>query len=121
MVTNITIGAPPGTITKGSRAPNFHGPKDCSRVPSPHSRKVALIRLTVSAADRPSALATRNTEVIGTAAITSTCCRPNSSNWEKGSTASTGAGSFARDMIVFLDRSAPKSIWAHWQKIRRSG
>ncbi|MNT39510.1 hypothetical protein D3C72_1757620 [compost metagenome] len=91
MVTNITMGAPPGTITKGRRAPNFHGPNDCSKVPTPHSRKVALIRLTVSADSSPSALATRNTEVIGTAAITSTCCRPNSSSCDRGSTASTGA------------------------------
>src|SRR5689334_19868922 len=116
MVRNMTMGAPPGTMTKGSRAPNFNGPNDCSSDPRPQTRNVALMRLTVSAASRFSALATRNTDVIGTAAITSTCCRPNASSWGSGRRASTGA---IEEAVVMGAPGAegrigdvmPKSIW----------
>src|SRR5206468_11816867 len=87
----MTMGAPPGTITNGSRGPNFHGPNDCTSEPRPQTRNVAAIRFTVSAEPRFSAFATRKTEVIGTAAITSTCCRPKASSCGSGSRASTGA------------------------------
>ncbi len=61
---------------KGSRAPNPPGPKLCRIEPSPQTRKVALMIATVSAMSKPSVWATRNTAVIGEAAITSTCCIP---------------------------------------------
>ena len=89
MVRNITIGAPPGTMMNGSRAPNFSGPNDCSSVPRPQTRNVALIRLTVSADESPSAFATRNTDVIGDAAMTRTCCKPNRTSFASGRRSST--------------------------------
>ena len=76
MVRNITIGAPPGTITKGMRAPNFQGPKRLKQRPHATQQEGRADQVDGECGDRPSALATRNTEVIGTAAITSTCCRP---------------------------------------------
>ena len=100
MVTNITIGAPPGIIMKGSRAPNFHGPKACSRLPSPQTRNVALISFSVRSTSRFSALATRKTEVMGTAAITSTCWRPKSRSWAMGNLTSTGWTEVGRDMAL---------------------
>ena len=60
-------------MIKGRRAPSFHGPNDCTSDPIPHTRNVALIRLIVRSADRFNALLTRNTDVIGEAAMTSTC------------------------------------------------
>ena len=93
------MGAPPGTMTNGKRAPNFNGPKACSTEPSPHTRKVALIRLIVRSDDRPSALLTRNTEVMGTAAIASTCCSPNTSSCDQGSTSLTGAVEGEEDIV----------------------
>jgi len=99
----MAIGAPPGTITNGSLAPSLAGPKDCSSEPSPHSKNVALMRLTVSEADKSIARATRKTEVIGTAAMTSTCCRPNSSSWEKGNRLSTSDTAVSRVEAAVCD------------------
>ncbi len=39
---NRMMGAPPGSITKGSLAPIPAGPKDWIKVPMPQTRKVAL-------------------------------------------------------------------------------
>ena len=90
MSKNSTMGAPPGTMTNGRRAPNFHGPKDCNSDPMPHTRNVALIRLMVRSTDRFNALLTRKTEVIGEAAMTSTCCKPNGMSLRRGNIWSTG-------------------------------
>ncbi|MOA38463.1 hypothetical protein D3C78_1601510 [compost metagenome] len=38
----IAIGAPPGTIINGRRAPKLPIPRLCRMAPSPHIRKVAL-------------------------------------------------------------------------------
>lgn len=69
----MAIGAPPGTITKGRRAPNPFGPKLWSIEPRPQTKKVALMSETVTASENPRALLTRKTAVMGDAAITSTC------------------------------------------------
>src|SRR6187455_1376440 len=73
MPRNSTMGAPPGSITKGSREPTFHGPQDCRIVPRPERMNVALSRFTVSADDRWSVWLTRKTAEMGDAAITNTC------------------------------------------------
>ena len=73
MARKIAMGAPPGTMMKGSRAPKPPGPKLCRIEPSPQTRKVALMTLTVKAASKPSVWATRKTAVMGEAAITRTC------------------------------------------------
>lgn len=90
MVRKITIGAPPGTMMNGRRAPNLKGPKLCNSEPSPHIRNVALIRLTVMSEARLSVLPIRKTAVIGEAAITSTCCNPRRMSRCSGNISSTG-------------------------------
>jgi hypothetical protein len=70
---NSTIGAPPGSITNGSRPPMPRRPSDCSSVPRPQITKVALSSCTASAGGKFSALLIRKTDAIGDAAMTSTC------------------------------------------------
>ncbi len=90
MVTKITIGAPPGTMMNGSRAPKPPGPKLCNSVPRPQIRKVALMRLSVRAGLKCSARLTRKAAVIGEAAMTRTCCRPKINSCGNGRISSTG-------------------------------
>lgn len=90
MAKNNTTGAPPGNITNGNRPPTFHGPKDCSRVPTPASTNAAASSFSLNPADRFSVLDTRNTLEIGVAAITNTCWIPNSTSFEMGRYSSTG-------------------------------
>ncbi len=87
-----TIGAPPGSMTKGSRAPIFHGPHDCRIVPRPDRTNVALSRFTVSGVGRCSVWLTRKTAEMGEAAITKTCWTASGTIRRSGRTSSTGCG-----------------------------
>ena len=77
-------------MMKGIRAPKPTGPKLCSSVPRPQIRKVALMRLRVSSGEKFSARLTRKAAVIGDAAMTRTCCRPNRNSCGSGRISSTG-------------------------------
>ena len=92
MPRNNTMGAPPGSITNGSREPIFHGPQDCRIVPKPERTNVALSRFIVSAEDRLSVWLTRNTAEMGAAAITNTCWMASGIIRFSGRISSTGWG-----------------------------
>ena len=89
------MGAPPGSITNGSREPIFHGPQDCRIVPRPERMNVALSRFTVSAEDRLSVWLTRKTAEMGDAAITNTCWMASGISRRSGRISSTGWGAGA--------------------------
>ncbi|MNE29632.1 hypothetical protein D3C80_1231220 [compost metagenome] len=106
---NSMIGAPPGSMMKGKRAPQPRRPNDCKSVPRPQTRKVALSNCSVSSLEKPSAVAIRNTDAMGDAAITSTCWAPKISSWRHGKRSSTGeTGLFALSGISHLDLGQPR-------------
>lgn len=73
MAMNRMSGAPPGSITNGSRGPNFHGPSDWISDPTPESTNAAESRLTVRPASSRRVALIRKIAEMGVAAMTRTC------------------------------------------------